>query len=250
MDSQKELAVTRDDFPFYRGLPVRLGAGQWALVLFATALGFAILTAPVAWYASSAGQFVPAILFFALPLAALAWVTPQHWTAIFRKVGPSDVGWMVLFAVLNIVVTVVIGFVVVNAHGAQANPAFSLMAHQDTVSRVLFFLKTLPQLFGEELVTILPMLAMMTFFHSRMGLSRNTSIVVAWLLSAVLFGALHLPTYRWDFVQCFVVIGCARLILSLAYLKTKNIWVSTGAHVLNDWTMFGVGLLGATAPVT
>lgn len=243
MNSQKELAVSRDDFPFYDGIPVRLGAVRWALVIFATALGFAILAAPVAWYASSVGQFVPAILFFALPLAALAWATPQHWTAIFRKVGPRDLGWMVLFAVLNLVVTVVIGFLVVKAHGAQANPAFALMADQDAVSRVLFFLKTLPQLFGEELVSILPMLALMTFFRTRVGMSRTSSIVVAWILSAVLFGALHLPTYRWDFVQCFVVIGSARLILSLAYLKTKNIWVSTGAHVLNDWTMFGIGLL-------
>ncbi|RYE67123.1 MAG: CPBP family intramembrane metalloprotease, partial [Oxalobacteraceae bacterium] len=67
--------------------------------------------------------------------------------------------------------------------------------------------------------------------------------LLAWLLSAVVFGLAHLPTYGWNLVQCLVVIGSARLVLTLAYLKTKNIWVSFGAHVINDWTLFGTGLL-------
>ena len=40
----------------------------------------------------------------------------------------------------------------------------------------------------------------------------------------------------------------ARLILLLPYIMTKNIWVSTGAHILNDWTLFIIALLGAIAP--
>jgi membrane protease YdiL (CAAX protease family) len=38
-------------------------------------------------------------------------------------------------------------------------------------------------------------------------------------------------------VQCVVVIGSARLVLTLAYVWTKNIWVSTGAHIINDWSL-------------
>ena len=26
--------------------------------------------------------------------------------------------------------------------------------------------------------------------------------------------------------------------LTLAYIKTKNLWVSYGAHLINDWTIF------------
>lgn len=69
--------------------------------------------------------------------------------------------------------------------------------------------------------------------------------MVAWLASAVPFALVHLPTYNWNWVQCLVVIGGARLVLSLAYLATRNLWVSTGAHVLNDWVLFGVGVLAA-----
>jgi membrane protease YdiL (CAAX protease family) len=35
-------------------------------------------------------------------------------------------------------------------------------------------------------------------------------------------------------VQALVGIGAARLVLTLAYIRTKNIAVSTGAHILND----------------
>jgi membrane protease YdiL (CAAX protease family) len=41
-------------------------------------------------------------------------------------------------------------------------------------------------------------------------------------------------------VQCLVVIGSARLVLTWAYVSTKNIWVSTGAHIINDWTLIGM----------
>ncbi len=43
-------------------------------------------------------------------------------------------------------------------------------------------------------------------------------------------------------MQAVVGIGVVRLILSLAFLITKNIWISTGAHILNDWTIFGLAL--------
>jgi hypothetical protein len=32
-----------------------------------------------------------------------------------------------------------------------------------------------------------------------------------------------------------VVIGSARMVLTLPWILTKNIWVSTGAHIINDW---------------
>jgi len=34
-------------------------------------------------------------------------------------------------------------------------------------------------------------------------------------------------------------------VLTLAWILTKNIWVSTGAHVINDWLLFTIGLVGA-----
>ena len=79
---------------------------------------------------------------------------------------------------------------------------------------------------------------------SALRVGRGLSIVIAWLATAVLFGLVHLPTYNWNLAQVLLIIGLARLILSLAGIKTKNLWVSAGAHIFNDWTFFIVSLLG------
>lgn len=233
------------DFPFYNGLPIRISAAQWLFLMVMVAVGFLALVVPFPVYTRDLGQFVPAILFFAIPLAALAIVTPKHWTAIFRKVGGRDVMWMVVFAVINMAVSLGAAVVVTGIFGTTTNPAVSALATMTVAERILFYLRTIPQLFGEELLTVLPFLALMTLLSHRMGLSRKMAIVVALLVVAVAFGLLHLPTYGWNIQQSVIVIGLARLILLLPYIKTKNIWVSAGAHVLNDWTLFTVTILGA-----
>ena len=71
----------------------------------------------------------------------------------------------------------------------------------------------------------------------------TASVLMAWVGSALLFGAIHLPTYGWNVVQALLLIGPVRLVLTLAYMKTKSIWASTIAHVLNDWTMFTAAIV-------
>ena len=63
------------------------------------------------------------------------------------------------------------------------------------------------------------------------------------VVSTLWFAALHLPTYDWNVLQCLGIIGTARIVLTLSYLVTRNLWVSVGAHIINDWTLF----LGAYA---
>lgn len=234
-----------DDLPFYNGRPVRLSLSQWLFVLVMVVLGFAtlILSPPPLQHGLAA--LLPATLFFAIPLAALAMVAPRGWRALFRKVGPRDVAWMFGFAVLNMAITMLIGFALMQVSATASNPAITGLAALPAADQALFFLKTIPQLFGEELNTILPFLAVMTLLSAKV--SRRQAILGAWIASAALFGAAHLPTYGWNFVQCFVVIGAARLILTAPYVMTRNIWVSTGAHIINDWTFLGFALFAARA---
>ena len=232
------------DFPFYNGRPAALTGRQWLLVVAAVALGIAVLVLTLPLLPTGPFAFLPGLLFAGIPLAALAWVAPQHWTAIFRTPRLRDFGWMVAFALLNIAVTFAIGTLVRATTGAAPNPAIDLLAGMTIGERVLFFLKTAPQLLGEEIFTILPFLALLHLAHGRLQATRRTAIVAAWLLSAVWFAAAHLPTYDWNIVQCLAIIGTARLVLTLPYMLTKNIWVSTGAHILNDWLLFGLVLAG------
>jgi uncharacterized protein len=115
----------------------------------------------------------------------------------------------------------------------------------DFAGRIAFFAKAIPQLLGEEVITLLPFLALLQWFSKGFGLARKRAIIGAWLISSIVFGLIHLPTYDWNLVQCIVIIGSARMVLTLPWILTKNIWVSTGTHIINDWLLFLMALLGA-----
>jgi hypothetical protein len=207
--------------------------------------GFLLLALPMPWTGGRVGPFIPAVLMPLIPLVALAYVAPGHWKAIFGKVRGREVRLMVGVALLNIVVSMGVGAIVFALTEVTPNAATAQLGGLDTADKVAFFAKTIPQLFGEEVITLLPFLALLQLFSRSLDLGRKGATVGAWVVSSVIFGLIHLPTYDWNLIQCIVVIGSARVVLTLAWIMTKNIWVSTGAHILNDWLLFAIGLLGA-----
>jgi membrane protease YdiL (CAAX protease family) len=237
------------DFPFYNGLPSTISTGQWLFVLAMVVLGFLSIAMPIPWFAGTYGQFIPALLMPGIPLAALAYVAPNSWKAIFGKVSGREIRLMLGFAFLNIVVSMSMGAIVHALTQVTANSTTSQLSSLDTVGRITFFAKTIPQLFGEEVITLLPFMAVLQLFSKGFRFGRKAAIVGAWLVTALLFGLIHLPTYGWNVAQCIIIIGSARLVLTLPWIMTKNIWVSTGAHIVNDWLLFLMGLLGSSLVV-
>ena len=231
------------DFPFYAGTPVSFSAGQWVWVLATVLVGFAVLALPVPFMEGTVGLLLKAMLFAAIPLAGLVMVAGRYWTAIFRPVGVREFRLMLGFWLLNLLVSLLVGYAVFSFHATTSNPVIASAAQLPAAERVLLFVLMVPQLLGEELLTLLPFLAALYALHSRWGLSRTAAMLAAWLGTSLVFAAAHLPTYNWNFVQCFLVIGSARLVLTLAFIKTKNIWVSMGAHVLTDWGYLAVSLM-------
>ena len=235
----------RPDFPFYAGTPVLLAGWQWLVVLASLALAFWLLTTALIPPGEGIGMLLRPLLFCSVPLLALAWVAGPAWSALFRRVHSRDVLLMVAIAVLNLMVTLVVGLLFANAMHASANPMFGSLSVADGSTRLIAFTAMVPQLLGEELFTILPFLACLWLLHTKLKTSRRTAVLLAWLLSALPFALIHLPTYQWNVLQCLLIIGTARLVLSLAYIFSRNLWVCTGAHVLNDWALFGFGLFAA-----
>jgi membrane protease YdiL (CAAX protease family) len=227
------------DFPFYHGIPTTISGRGWLLVMLAVVAGFSALTVPMPFTDTLLTGWLRAVAFVGLPLVALRLAAPGHWQAIFRHVGLREVKLMFAFAFANIAISFAVG-ALVKAYGTViANQGVAEAGQMEGAQLASFFAKVASQLLGEELLTILPMLAILAICHDRLGIGRNASVLIAWLVSATVFGLLHLPTYNWNFVQCLVVIGSARLVLSWAYVWTKNIWVSTGAHIINDWMLIG-----------
>jgi membrane protease YdiL (CAAX protease family) len=225
------------DFPYYSDNPPRISGVGWLLVLIATGAGFAALTVPMPFEDNIVTGWLRAAAFVILPLAGLALAAPGRWQAIFRRVGFRDVLLMFGFAILNIIVTLSVGALLKTYGTVSANAGVAGAADLEGMQLMSFFAKVGLQLLGEELITILPFLAILTWLHSKAGMGRNAAVLAAWLLSAVIFGLLHLPTYDWNIMQCLLVIGSARMVLTWAYVWTKNIWVSTGAHIINDWAL-------------
>lgn len=228
------------DFPYYRGSPVTISTKGWLLVAVGVVAGFLALITPLPFTDNLFTGWLRALLFVGLPLLGLRMASPSGWTAISARVGAREVKLMFAFAFLNIVISFAVGSIVKAFGTVTANAGIADAAQFGGVQLANFFAKVAVQLLGEELVTILPFLAILTLSHNLTGMARNTAVIVALLASAAAFGLIHLPTYNWNLIQCLVVIGSARLVLTWAYIWSKNIWVSTGAHIINDWTLIAV----------
>ncbi len=248
MASRSRIGAARRDFPFYDGRPVALTPGGWGLALLGCLLGFvALLTAGLV-LPSQTGRWASVFLFLGLPLAGLRLAAGPQWTALFPPLTWRDVWVGLAFMPVTFAASVAVALVVTRMGATTSNPAVSLIADLGGRELALFAASTLPQLLGEELVTILPFLALLTLFTRVSGAKRKTAVVAAWLLSGLLFGTLHLSTYGWNLAQAFGIIAIARLCLSAPFLITKSIWSSTITHVTHDWVTFGlVLLLGASA---
>ncbi|KQQ82490.1 hypothetical protein ASF73_19560 [Xanthomonas sp. Leaf131] len=242
-------SFTQPDFPFYNREPIPLSALQWLLILGALCMAFALLVMPWPSHDSILGRWGHVLLFCLVPLGAMALIDRRAVAALFHRLRVRDGVWMIAIAVLNLVVTIAVALAFSGLHHASSNPLFAQLGSADASTRITAFAMMVPQLLGEELLTILPFLALLQWLTARMRLRRRYAVLCAWLLSALPFALAHLPTYHWDLLQCLVIIGTARLVLSLAYVVTRNLWVSTGAHVLNDWALFAFALSGPVAPL-
>ncbi|WP_084798622.1 CPBP family intramembrane glutamic endopeptidase [Pleomorphomonas koreensis] len=234
--------------PFVAGNPAISGRGC-VLIIASILLGFTILSSPQAKSLSGGLTIIPALLFTALPLSALAYVSEGRANALFRHYDIKALGLSLLFALCTITASFLAGWIASFDTAMKQNPVNDLVAAMRLSELPVFLIRTFVQLIGEELATILPLLAATWLFMSRLHASYASSIWAGTLVSTLWFSAMHLPTYDWNIVQCFLVIGISRLILTASYLYTKNIWVSAGAHIINDWTFFALGYAGSHVSV-
>lgn len=241
------MTVRSVDLPYYNGVPVRVGLGGWVLILAAVIVAFLQLTL---WKPDSVPlAYVSALLLPVLPLVALMAATGWRAPAVFRSFGFKGVLAALGFALLTIVCSFAAGALLAQVMPMTSNPNLAGIADEGATELLLFLGRAGIQLVGEEVVTILPLLAVLWLCVERLRMPRTVALVFAVLISTVWFAALHLPTYDWNWIQCLGTIGTARIVLTLAYLFTRNLWVSAIAHIANDWSLFLIAFIGGHAPV-
>lgn len=228
-----------DDFPFYNGIPINFTPLQ-SLLLLIVSLGSVFI---FEFYGDLVPSFVRPFTNVIIPLGMFMFVVKSNWTKLFRKIYFKDI--LLVFGVLifNLMVSVAVGFLVSKYAGGAANPVTGHIKLNSNVENLKFFASIIPMLFGEELITIIPFLVILQFAFKNLKFSRKHAIIFAWIVSAIIFGAIHLKTYNWNIIQAVLGISIARLVLTFPYIKTKNIWISTFVHILNDWCLFLPALL-------
>ena len=235
------------DLPYYRNFAFGGGLGRWLVILASVALGAAALMLAQQRFRSGLSAFLPPLLFVAIPLAGLALAfRPKAPLALFRPLQARDFGVILCFFVVNAIVTVALGLLITRLFDTTPNPATQMVAAAQGAERVLFFGWAALQLLGEEVFTILPFLAFLALLT--VYLPRKSALAVAALGASVVFALMHLPTYQWNVAQALVGLVPIRLVLLMPFLITRNIWTSTGTHILNDWTIFGLGAWAAAEP--
>lgn len=230
------MAGKKDDLPYYAGQPVAISGKGWLVVTVAVIAAFMQLV--LSPFDALPWIFIPALVFTGLPLLAVMAVTGWRAPAVFRPLGFKQFGVGIAFGLATLVVSAICGVLVSSLYGASPNPAAAGLGAYSIMDLVWFLARTFVQLIGEEVVSILPLLAVLWLCVTRLGLSGRLRIIIAIAVSTLWFSAMHLPTYDWNIVQCLGIIGTARVVMTLAYLITRNLWVSTIAHITNDWALF------------
>lgn len=224
------------DFPYYNGQPVEISAAGWLALVASVVIGIALLM--LLPFPNFPLNLIPAFLLVALPLLTLARVSGGHHPALFGRFGVKELALAIGFGMLTMVASLAMGLLLLQFTAMTSNPTATGLAAAGSADVAIFLLRTAIQLLGEELLTILPLLAVLWLCVRQFHLSRRLGLVIAVIVSTAWFAAVHLPTYNWNLLQCFAGIGTARLVLTAAFLLTRNLWVSTGAHIVNDWTEF------------
>ncbi|QXT63179.1 CPBP family glutamic-type intramembrane protease [Tessaracoccus palaemonis] len=230
---------TRAEVPFDGLGRGAISGPRWVVILAACAVEFdqfALLPAT-----GTVGHWAGLALFPIIPLAALMWATPTGWTALVRGIGPRDLG-VLLGVALACLATVTIGSLALSEAGPLGHLPGPVTGH----GLYSFLLEGVPHILGEELVAVLPMLALASGLR-RLSWSRSVAQTVASVVVAGVFVLLHLPTSNWNVVECVVLVGVMRLVLAFGFFTTRSLWVPIGAHLLSDLALFTMPLLVSAA---
>lgn len=122
----------------------------------------------------------------------------------------------------------------------NANPTGTILQSHGLWSNIGYLLQSAVQIAGEEIFTAA--IALPIFCLVARRISKRTSWWLSCLVSAVIFGGIHLTTYNWDLYQCLVVIGLTRLPFNEAWRRTNSLWGGVITHILYDYLLLAKNL--------
>jgi len=218
MQKDKNL-IYKNEYPIIR----RLQFKDWILGLGVLLIDDVILLLNFTYKGSVC---VNSLIFTISCIISLQTLTKTRWTEFFKSIGIKDILFMLGILFLNFLYVIIANLLVKNS---VSNPITNSKTFIDFIQVVL---KIIIQILGETLIFFIPFLVVLSFL-SRYSFSKF-KVYIASILSSILFGLLHLPTYGWNLKQCLLLISGGAFIESLLYIKTKNLTTLYVTHVIYD----------------
>ena len=163
-------------------------------------IGFLIAAAIPYLIPPTGNGLLKAILITFPPLLAVVYVFKDDMSNIFRIPKPIDI------------IIVIIGFILM----------------------FVFGILTI-QILGEELIKFIPLIIVAAYLYKSIG--RKAAIIVAIIISQIIFALFHIPAYGLVMGFLLVHIGFGSIVLPFVYVKTKNLVLCYLIHLLLDlWT--------------
>lgn len=158
---------------------------------------------------------------------------------IFSPPKKGSVKFILLSIVTAYVISISTG--IISTYILHETPATNSIKEQfngSILDSFLMLFKTIFMLAGEEILVILPLIIFVSLLIHKTKISQSKAIIIATIITAIIFGAIHLPTYQWNIFQCFLVVALTRIPFTIVSLKSDSIIAGIIGHIAFDWIIF------------
>lgn len=209
------------DIPFYRKTP-RLTRNNLIILL----IGFIIaVTTP---FIIPEGQHIllKACIITIATLIPVLYTMKDNLKTIFRIPKARDI------------LTIIFGFLIYMALSILISSTLLALGvptpsnNAVTTNTTLASISMIIQILGEELLKFIAFVITMSYAYKKYN--RRNSIIIALIISQLLYAVFHIPAYGLNIPHLLLSIGLVSSVLPVIYLRTKNITVTYITHLLID----------------
>ena len=244
------------DYPYIFDNRPKLALSAWLKMLGANVLSFVLLTTPVlssiplfkplsnselydVSIMAISRQIMPALLFLAINFLGVYWAVGKDWRKLFRPIKVKDIWFILLLILAAFLANYFTGQITDALFGHEVNPNAAINIHHENgwAAFLLARVTDLIQLLGEEFLAIISFLAF-TQLANHWNWSRKTALVFGLVLSSILFGVYHISTYDYNVGYAIIGLFLGRMVMTIAFMRTKSIWASFLVHYIYDFIGF------------
>ncbi|GAB6093458.1 CPBP family glutamic-type intramembrane protease [Furfurilactobacillus curtus] len=180
-------------------------------------------------------NIVPFIIF----IIAFNTLSGSKISQLFRRLTWRDLGFGLVMLIAGTIYSNVAVTLLKELHyQAVADSTTSVLLHtaKDVILEKFTVLEIgdVLETFSEEFLALFSFLIVAALIQRHTQLSRNKALVISWIISMFIFGAMHFKAYDFHFLEMFFAVGVSRFFDTGVYIRTKNIFITFLSHFLFD----------------